>query len=76
MQYFRAAQFVPNKGDAWTYYECDDAETVLRQMTHIPETDELSLVPDPIVTKLFRKELLQAAKAEEFLALWEKGSTD
>ena len=42
MYYFKCAQFVPNKGDAWTYYECDDNKTVLRQMTHIPGSGELT----------------------------------
>ena len=70
MVYFKTAQFVPGKGDAWTYYECDDQKTVLRQLTHIPESGELSRVPDPIVKKLFRPELLQDATAAEFMQLW------
>lgn len=70
MVYFKTAQFVPGKGDAWTYYECDDRKTVLRQLTHIPESGELSRVPDPIVKKLFRPELLQDATAAEFMQLW------
>lgn len=70
MIYFKTAQFVPGKGDAWTYYECDDSKTVQRQLTHIPETGELSRVPDPIVKKLFRPELLQHADEAEFLKLW------
>ena len=70
MIYFKTAQFVPGKGDAWTYYECDDNQRVLRQLTHIPETGELSKVPDPVVKRLIRPELLQPADAAEFLSLW------
>ena len=70
MLYFKSSQFVPGKGDAWTYYECDDNQRVLRQLTHIPETDELTRVPDPIVKKLMRPDLTQEAAAEEFLRLW------
>lgn len=70
MQYFKTGQYVPGKGDAWTYYECDDNQAVLRQLTHIPETGELTRVPDPIVKKLIRPEVLHDATAEEFLALW------
>ncbi len=70
MLYFKTAQFVPGKGDAWTYYECDANRTILRQLTHIPETGETARVPDPIVTRLYRPELLQDAAAAEFLALW------
>ncbi|NLV44407.1 MAG: hypothetical protein GXY07_07885 [Candidatus Hydrogenedentes bacterium] len=72
MKYFKTAQFVPNKGDAWTYYECDDSEKILRQMTHIPETGEIDRIPDPIVKKLYRPEMLQPASEEEFLGLWNK----
>jgi hypothetical protein len=71
MIYFKTAQYVPGKGDAWTYYECDDDQAVLRQMTHIPETNELTRVPDPIVKRLIRPELLQPAGEDEFLGLWD-----
>ncbi len=70
MKYFKSSQSIPSKGDSWTYYECDDTEKVLRQLTHIPATGELSRVPDPIVKKLYRRELLSPAEAEEFLTLW------
>ncbi len=72
MKYFKTAQFVPGKGDAWTYYECDDNETIQRQLTYIPETGEISKVPDPIVKRLYRPELLEPSVAEEFISLWEK----
>lgn len=70
MIYYKTAQFIPGKGDAWTYYECDDSETVLRQLTHIPGTEEITRVPDPLVKKLYRKELLQDATPDEFMQLW------
>lgn len=72
MLYFKTAQFVPGKGEAWMYYECDDAQKVLRTLTYIPGSDELTKVPDPIVKRLIKPEMLQAAEAGEFLALWEK----
>ncbi len=71
MIYYKTAQFVPGKGDAWTHYECDDNETVQRQLTHIPATREITRVPDPVVTKLYRKELLQNSSQEEFFQLWD-----
>lgn len=70
MRYFKTAQFVPGKGDAWTYYECDDRQAVCRQLTYIPETGELTKVPDPIVKRLIRPERLQDAAEEEFKRLW------
>lgn len=70
MIYFKSAQPIPGKGQAWTYYECDDSRKVLRTLTHIPLTGEISRVPDPIVKFLYRPELLHDATAEEFTGLW------
>ncbi len=70
MKYFKVAQIVPGKGNSWTFYECDDAETVLRSLTHIKETGETTRIPDPIVKKLYRPEILSEATAEEFLEIW------
>ena len=70
MKYFKTSQIVPGKGNAWMYYECDDAEKVLRTLTYIPETEEISRVPDPIVKRLIRPEILQPAEGAEFLSLW------
>lgn len=70
MKYFKTAQFVPGKGNAWTYYECNDEETVLRTLTHIAETGETTRVPDPIVKMLIRKDLLEPATEAEFVERW------
>lgn len=73
MKYVKSAQFVPGKGDAWTYYEVDDAGKVLRQMTHIPATEETTRVPDPIVKRLMRPEMCVDATEQEFKTLWGEG---
>ena len=70
MIYYKTSQIVPGKGNAWMYYECDDDKTVLRTLTHIPEADETTRVPDPVVKRLIRPEILQDADGEEFLRLW------
>lgn len=70
MRYFKTAQFVPGKGQAWMFYEVDDGGRVLRTLTHVEGTGEISRVPDPVVKRLIRPELLQEAAAEEFLRLW------
>ena len=70
MPYFKSSQIVPGKGYAWTYYELDDADVVTRQLTWIDGTDEITRVPDPIVKRLMRPELCQAATEAEFLSLW------
>lgn len=71
MKYFKTAQVVPGKGDAWMYYEVDDAGKVLRTLTFVDGTNEISRVPDPIVKRLIRPELLQDATPEEFTRLWD-----
>jgi hypothetical protein len=70
MKYFKTAQFVPGKGQAWMFYEVDASGKVLRTLTHIDGTGETSRVPDPVVKRLIRPELLQEASGEEFLRLW------
>lgn len=70
MKYFKCTQVVPGKGDAWMYYECDENEKVLRTLTFVDGTGEITRVPDPIVKRLIRPEVLQPATAEEFTELW------
>ena len=72
MQYYKSAMFIPGKGQAFTYSEATDDDTVLRTLTHIPNTAEISRIPDPVVKRLFMKERLQACPAEEFVALWDQ----
>ena len=62
---------MPGKCSAWTYYVCDEAGVIQRQLTNIPETGETTRVPDPIVKKLYRPEVLTDATAKEFLGLWD-----
>lgn len=71
MMYFKCAQPVPGKGDAWTYYECDDNKKVLRTLTHVTGTGEVARVPNPVVKRLIRPELLEDATSEEFLGFWD-----
>lgn len=70
MQYFKTSQPVPGKGDAWMYYECDDAGTVLRYVTVIPATGETERNSNPVVKKLYRPETLTETSAEEFANHW------
>ncbi len=73
MIYYKTAQYVPGKGNAWTYYECNDDGVIQRQLTHVPETNEVDRIADPIVKKLYRPEKLQDADAAEFDGLWGEG---
>ncbi|MCP4642879.1 MAG: hypothetical protein GY851_20695 [bacterium] len=74
MKYFKASQPVPGKGDAWVYYECTDEEAVVRQLTVIPATGESERISDPVVKKLYRREMLQEATEQEFQGHWGSGS--
>jgi hypothetical protein len=74
MKYFKTAQFVPGKGQAWMYSEADEKNTVQRTLTHIPTTGEIERIPDPVVKILFMPERLMPATAEEFLELWNQPS--
>ena len=76
MIYFKASQYVPGKGDAWMYYECNDDKTVRRYMTHIPGTRELDKVPNPFIKKLQRPEDLEPATQEDFFRLWPPDGTE
>jgi len=71
--YYKTSQPIPGKGDAWMYYECDDEETVVRYVTVIPATGEVEWVPDPVVKKLYRPDLLQDSSQEEFEEHWAAG---
>lgn len=73
MQYFKTAQYVPGKGEAWMYYECDNASKVLRTVSHIPSTGEVERNDDPIVKRLIFPERLMPATSEEFEAVWGSG---
>jgi hypothetical protein len=73
MIYYKTSQPVPGKGDATIYYECDDNQTVLRYVTHIDGTGEIEKVPDPIVKKLYRPEVLHESSQEEFEQYWNQG---
>lgn len=72
MQYFKTAQFVPQKGQAYMYIEASDTDVVQRTLTYIPQTDEIARIPDPVVKMLFMKERLTPCEAQEFLELWDK----
>ena len=74
MLYYKASQPVPGKGDATVYYECDDNQTVLRYVTHIDGTGEIERVPDHIVKKLYRPEVLRESSQAEFEQYWYQDS--
>lgn len=73
MKYLKTSQFVPMKGEAWMYYECEDDLTVNRIVTHIPMTGETTLTPDPVIKMLFRPEMMLPSSQAEFDKHWQMG---
>jgi hybrid cluster-associated redox disulfide protein len=76
MIYFKTSQFVPGKGDAWMFYECNDDRSVRRYLTFIPSTREITKVENPFIKKLQNPERLMRADKEEFEQYWPPGAED
>ncbi len=60
---------------SFTLYEVDEADTILRMLTTLPDVDEISLYPRPPVKKLFAPERCEVIPAEDFLKLWAEGES-
>ena len=70
MLYYKTSQYVPGKGDAWMFYECNDDRTVRRYMTYIPSTRELDKVTKPFIRRLMKPESLMDSSQDEFHQYW------
>jgi len=68
--YYKVSQPVPGKGDAWVYYECNEAFEIQRQMTHIPATGETDCVKDPVVKKMTNMAYMTQIEEDEFKLHW------
>ena len=73
MKYYKTAQFVPNKGNAWTLYELNEEEIITRILTHLPETGEITLYAKPKLKTLFQPDRLEESSKEEFEYVWQEG---
>ncbi|HMV36899.1 MAG TPA: hypothetical protein PKM44_06545 [Turneriella sp.] len=74
MRYLKSAMPVPGKGTAFMLYEIEGENTIVRMLTHIPETNEIKLYPSPKMKTLFQPERLDEAAKEEFEYIWDMGS--
>lgn len=70
--YYKTSQFIPTKGESFSFYECDEDFQVNRFLTYIPETEELEKV-DVDWTMELRKDGAEEIDGEEFEEHWEKG---
>ncbi|MCX7634021.1 MAG: hypothetical protein N2Z22_11885 [Turneriella sp.] len=73
MRYLKSAMPVPGKGIAYMLYEIEGENTIVRMLTHIPETGEIKLYPKPKVRTLFDPQRLEETTQAEFEAIWQKG---
>lgn len=69
-QYFKTTQFVPTKGESYTYYECDEELQVKRFMTHIPDSGEIERIEVDWPMEL--REGAERIDREEFMQHWER----
>lgn len=72
--YYKTSQFIPTKGDSYSYYECEGDFQVNRFVTHIPETGEMDKV-DVTWTMELREDGVEEIDAEEFEEHWNMDDT-
>ena len=71
MKYLKHSMYMGRKGDAWSYFECDDAGRPLRQVTYFAQLKKLEKHAAPAPIALPPPEKLHAATRDEFLQFWE-----
>lgn len=73
--YYKTSQFIPTKGESYSYYECEGGYEVNRFLTYIPETGEMDRV-DVTWTMELREEGAEEIDAEEFEEYWNMDESD
>lgn len=76
MIYLKSVQPIPGKGDAYTLYEAQEDFSVLRMLTYVPGTGEITLYAQPKLKKVFMPERLQKIQEQDFVKLWQKGEKE
>jgi hypothetical protein len=72
--YLKTEQIVPGKGMSYTMYEIEGDDQIVRMLTAIPDSGEVSIYPKPPVKKLFAPERCAASSREEFEQFWSQAS--
>lgn len=67
--YYRTSQFIPTKGESFSYYECDEDHQVSRFLTYIPETEEIERIEVDWTMEL-RQEGAEEIDRTEFMNHW------
>lgn len=73
--YYKTSQFIPTKGESYSYYECEDDFHVNRFLTYIPETGERDRV-EVTWTMELREEGAEEIDVEEFEEYWNMDESD
>lgn len=71
MKYFKHSMYQGRKGDAWTYFECDDAGKPLRAVTYYAQLKRLEKKRAPVAIELPPAEKLHPARPDEFQQFWD-----
>ncbi len=71
MKYLKHSMYRGRMGDAWTYFECDDAGRPLRAVTYYAQLKKLEKRSDPAKIQLPPPEKVHAATVDEFRNFWE-----
>lgn len=71
LRYYKSSQFIPTKGESYSYYECNQDDEVTRYVTYIPETGELDKI-DVTWSMELRKEGAEEIDREEFMENWRR----
>lgn len=67
--YFKTSQFIPTKGESFSFYECDEDYQVQRFLTYIPDSDEIEKIEVDWTMEL-REEGAEPIARDEFLKHW------
>jgi hypothetical protein len=73
--YYKTSQFIPTKGESYSYYECEDDFQVNRFVTYIPETGEMDKV-DVTWTMELREDGVEEVDRDEFEEHWNRDDDD
>lgn len=69
--YYKTSQFIPTKGESFSFYECDEDFKVSRFITYIPETEEIEKIKVDWSMEL-RQDGAEEIEKEEFMEHWDK----
>lgn len=71
MKYFKHSMYQGRKGDAWSYFECDDAGKPVRQVTYFAQAKRIEHRQGGEKVTLPPLEKLHPSSQSEFQTWWD-----